>query len=416
MTPSMRVEVINTGTELLLGNVVNTHLAYFGRELFPLGLRIARQVTVPDGEPIRDALLESLGTADIVLVTGGLGPTTDDITREIAAECLGLELVANADVLQAIRERFARRGIPFTSRVEREAQLPRGAAVLPNHHGTAPGLYVKAERNGARHLFLLPGPPRELKPMFAECVLPILKTLVPERAAFACRSYRIVGMGESSVEAAVGEGILAIPGIELGYCARGGEVDVRCIGTPEVLDAAEAVILAKLGPRIASRDNRPMEQAIVEVLAEKRKTLAVAESCTGGFIAHRLTNVPGASAVFLAGFVTYANEAKTAALGVRPALLAEHGAVSREVAAAMAEGALRAGGADFALATTGIAGPGGGSEEKPVGTVFVALAVRDGETARTTVERHFFPTDRENFKQLASQAALDLLRRAIATA
>lgn len=407
----MRVEVINTGTELLLGNVTNTHLGFFGRELFPLGLRIERQVTVPDGDAIRVALKEALGRAEIVLVTGGLGPTTDDITREIVAEMCGLELLENEEVLRAITERFARRGITMTERVKRQAQVPRGAAVLPNPNGTASGLHVRIEReSGTRHIFLMPGPPRELKPMFMESVLPVLRELMPERAAFSMRSYRVAGMGESNVEAEIGEAVLAISGIELGYCARAGEVDVRCIGTAEMLEAAEAVILPRLGAHIVSRDNQPMEQAIVEALAAQRKTLAVAESCTGGFIAHRVTNVPGASAVFLAGFVTYANEAKTAALGVEPALLAAHGAVSPEVAAAMAEGALRAGGADFALSTTGIAGPGGGSAEKPVGTVFIGLAVK-GEAAK--VSRHFFPTDRENFKQLASQAALDALRRAL---
>ena len=406
----MNVEVINTGTELLLGNVVNSHLAFFGRELFPLGLRVSRQVTVPDGDAIRHALETSLRSAEIILVTGGLGPTTDDITREITAELFGLELVENADVLQAIAERFARRGIVMTERVKRQAQVPRGATVLPNLHGTAPGLYVKAERNGTRHVFLLPGPPRELKPMFASFALPVLKALMPERAEFSMRSYRVVGMGESNVEAEIGERVLAIPGLELGYCARAGEVDVRCIGTAQMLDAAEAIILAKLGSHIASRDNRPVEQTVVENLAAKNKTLAIAESCTGGLIAHRVTNVPGASAVFFLGFVTYANSAKSAELGVDIGLLKAHGAVSREVAAAMAEGALRAGGTDFALSTTGVAGPGGGSAEKPVGTVFIGIAARSGETK---VTQHFFPTDRENFKQLASQAALDLLRRAL---
>ena len=406
----MRVEVINTGTELLLGNVVNSHLAFLGRELFPLGLRINRQVTVPDGDAIRDALENSLLTADIVLITGGLGPTTDDITREITAELLGLELAENTQVLQAITERFARRGVEMTGRVKRQAQVPRGATVLQNNHGTAPGLYLKSERNGERHIFLLPGPPRELKPMFADFALPILKRLVPERAEFSMRSYRVAGMGESNVETEIGEAVLAIPGIELGYCARAGEVDVRCIGTPEMLDAAEAIILAKLGAHVASRDNVPLEQTVVNTLAARNKTLAVAESCTGGLIAHRVTNVPGSSAVFLAGFVTYANAAKTAALGVDSSLLKTHGAVSGEVAAAMAKGALQASGADFALSTTGIAGPGGGSVEKPIGTVFIGFAVRGGEIK---VQQHFFPTDRENFKQLASQAALDLLRRSL---
>jgi nicotinamide-nucleotide amidase len=420
----MRIEVINTGTELLLGNTINSHLAFFGQELFPLGLRIARQITVPDGEAIRDALRESLSRAEIVLVTGGLGPTTDDITREITAELLGLELTEDAVVLQAITDRFMRRGITMRERVKRQAQVPRGATVLPNHNGTAPGLHLRVEgqkqprdprdgptfefRPSAFDLFLLPGPPRELKPMFRESVMPILRTLAPAPAAHECRSYRVAGIGESDVEALVGEPILAIPKIELGYCARPGEVEIRCIGTPEMLAAAEQIILEKLPTQIVSRDNRTLEQVIVENLTSSGKKLALAESCTGGFIANRITNIPGASAVFVAGFVTYANEVKSAAVGVKPALIAEHGAVSREVAAAMSEGALHATDADFALSTTGIAGPGGGSDAKPVGTVFIALATREGETK---VEHHKFSTDRETFKWLVSQAALDLLRR-----
>ena len=407
----MRVELINTGTELLLGNTVNSHLAFMAQELFPLGLRIQRQITVPDGEAIRDALRESLERAEIVLMTGGLGPTTDDITREITAELLGVELAEDATVLQAISERFARRGIAMTKRVKRQAQVPRGASVLSNAHGTAPGLYMKAAtKDVTRHVFLLPGPPRELVPMFRNLVIPMLQDLVPGAAASECRTYRIVGVGESNVEAMIGDDILAIENIELGYCARPGEVQVRCIGSPAMLERAEQIIVDKLGACLAARDNSSLEQVVVAELAKRERRLAVAESCTGGFIANRITNVPGASAVFLAGFVTYANEAKTSALGVDSALIEAHGAVSQEVAAAMAEGALRAATADYALSTTGIAGPGGGTDQKPVGTVFVALAARGRSTE---VARYSYPTDRETFKWMVSQAALDLLRRTL---
>lgn len=405
----MHVEVINTGTEILLGNVINSHLAFLAQELFPLGLRIERQVTVPDGLAIRDALAEALARAELILVTGGLGPTTDDVTREIAAELLGREMRKDTDVLRTITERFARRSLNMTSRVARQAQVPSGATVLANHHGTAPGLYLSVSAGGqTRHLFLLPGPPRELKPMFTEIVVPILKKLVPAAAACACRTYRVAGLGESHVEALIGEDLLAIEGLELGYCARPGEVDVRCIGTPAVLARAEEIVLARLAASIVSQDNRSLEQVLVEQLSAAGKKLATAESCTGGFIAHRITNVPGASEVFLAGFVTYANEAKTRELGVAPELIQQHGAVSAAAAAAMAEGALKTAGSDYAISTTGIAGPGGGTEGKPVGTVFIALA---GGGMETQVERHKFPTDRENFKWLASQSALDLLRR-----
>jgi nicotinamide-nucleotide amidase len=401
---AMRVEVINTGTELLLGSVLNTHLRFLAEALFPLGLRVNRQVTVPDGPDIRTALLESFARAEIVLVTGGLGPTTDDITREITAELLGLTLIHDEAVMQAIAKRFARRGLTMGARIARQAQRPAEAVVLANEFGTAPGLYFAA-RADTPHLFLLPGPPRELQPMFEAAAVPILRALAPPREV-AMRTWRISGIGESTVEEAVGEPLLAL-GIELGYCARPGEVDLRTIGTEAQLAQAAAIVEEKLAPHIVSPEAASLEAVIVGELTARHATLAVAESCTGGFVAHRITNVPGASAVFLAGYVTYANEAKQS-LGVDPTLIAEHGAVSSQVAGAMATGARAAAGATFALSTTGIAGPGGGTKEKPVGTVYIALA-EEGREAK--VELHKFPTDRATFKDLTSQAALDLLRR-----
>jgi nicotinamide-nucleotide amidase len=217
-------------------------------------------------------------------------------------------------------------------------------------------------------------------------------------------------MGESYVEEAVGEELLALPGLELGYCARMGEVDLRLIGPAAALERGDVIVRQKLGDKIFSTSGENLETVIVRQLAERKKTLAVAESCTGGFLAHRLTNVPGASEVFLAGYVTYSNAAKQSALGVSAAAIAELGAVSETVARAMAEGARTQAGATYALSTTGIAGPGGGTEAKPVGTAYVALA-RDGDTL---VRQLFFPTDRETFKQLVAQTALNLLRENLA--
>lgn len=400
----MNVEVINTGTEILLGSVLNTHVATLAHGLFPLGLRIERQITVPDGDAIREALVTALARADIVIVTGGLGPTTDDITREITAELLGRPLCFNEEVMNDIATRFAARDLTLTDRVSRQAQVPEGAQVLPNAHGTAPGLYLLCESAGrAIHLFLLPGPPRELKPMFEDFVLPILQRLLPNDDVHECRVYHVLGIGESTVEDKVGEQLLAIPGLELGYCARPGEVDVRCIGGKAVLDAAEKIIVEALGEHIATRDELLLDQAVVEALARSKETLATAESCTGGGIANRVTNVSGASAVFLAGYVTYSNEAKTRDLGVPAELIAQHGAVSPEVATAMAEGALRRAGTDWALATTGIAGPTGGTPEKPVGTVCIALARRG---APTQVQSHRLFRDRDVFKDLVARTAL----------
>jgi competence/damage-inducible protein CinA-like protein len=405
----MRVVVINTGTELLLGDVLNSHLSFIAREIFSLGLRIERQTTVPDGEAIRDAISESVGSAEIIFITGGLGPTTDDITREVTADLFGLKLQHDPAILRSIEERAARRGFRLTDRVARQADVPEGATVLPNEHGSAPGLYVPADpAKKYPHLFLLPGPPRELHPMFRSFVVPILRLIAPAEHVTGCRIFRIAGIGESLVEDAVGVQLLALPGLELGYCARPGEMDLRLIGKNDVLDRAERIVREKLGNAIFSTDGSDLEEVVVKLLTERGQTLAVAESCTGGSLADRITNVPGASAVFLAGYVTYSNEAKQTMLGIDPDLIFEHGAVSGEVARAMAEGAREKANADFALATTGIAGPSGGSEEKPVGTVFIALAAPDRPTK---IKKRFFPDDRPTFKELTTQTALEMLRR-----
>ena len=401
-----RVEVLNTGTELLFGSVLNTHLSYLAQQIFMLGLRVQRQATIPDGHAIRDAILESAARCDIILITGGLGPTTDDITREIVAELTSRPLFWNEAIFQKIKERFQRRNLPLTERISRQAYVPEGAVVLTNDFGTAPGLYIPA-LNGLPHLFLLPGPPRELVPMFTAYAIPILRGLVPTHDLHA-RIFRITGMGESYVEKMVGGKLLAIPGIELGYCARMGEVDVRIVGGKMAIIAAEKIIRGALDKHIISEEAKELEEVVIELLREKKATLAVAESCTGGLLADRLTDVPGASAVFLEGNITYSNEAKTRVLCVPVELLSSVGAVSEEVARAMAEGALKRSGATYSLSTTGIAGPEGGTKEKPVGTVYIGLASRNGGTR---VEKLFFPTDRRSFKRICTQHALDMLRR-----
>ena len=412
----MRLEVINTGTELLLGNTVNTHLAFLGEHLLPLGLRIARQLTIPDGEIIGEAVRETVGRADIVMVTGGLGPTSDDITRELIAELLGLPLQLNESVEDAIKALLWQRRREMNDATRRQAMVPAGATVLMNASGTAPGLYLPpgpvAPAGGALspHLILLPGPPRELHPMVRDTVMPLLRKICEGRTVIReMRNFRLANIGESQVAAAVEDSIMSLGDVELGYCARAGEVIVRVLGTPAQLAASETIISATFPTHYFTAKEHPLEYVVVDLMARMGLTVATAESCTGGFIAHRLTNVPGSSAVFPRGFVTYANEAKTDLLGVPPPLIAAHGAVSAEVCAAMALGCLRAAGTDHALAVTGIAGPGGGSEEKPVGTVFVGLASKG--TGEPVVQRFLFRIERETFKQLASQAALDLLRQ-----
>ncbi|MEM7145802.1 MAG: competence/damage-inducible protein A [Verrucomicrobiota bacterium] len=405
----MRVEVINTGTELLLGQVVNTHLAYFGDRLFELEMRVERQVAVPDGEAIGVALEAAFEEgAEVVMVTGGLGPTSDDLTREITAGLFGVELDLDEAVLEHIEARFRRRaGRVMPPENRRQAMVPRGAEVLWNPNGTAPGLYFPAA--GERpHVFLLPGPPRELRPMFDDKVMPKLREIAGEAEARGCRNYRIVGVGESDLAENLEPRLREIGGLEIGYCTRYGEVDVRCIGAFGELEKAEAVVRSVYGDELVSARGEEMEEVIVSLLVDKGETLATAESCTGGTIANAITNVPGASAVFLAGLVTYANEAKVEFLGVDGATIEAKGAVSPEVASAMVAGCRARTGATHAISVTGIAGPGGGSEEKPVGTVYVGLA---SEGADIFLRRLYYETDRETFKRVVARTAMDLLRR-----
>jgi nicotinamide-nucleotide amidase len=408
----MRVVILNTGTELLLGDTHEAHLAFIAHEIFPLGLRVEECRTVPDGTAIRGALEELFLRAEILFVTGGLGPTTDDITREIAADLLGLELHQDAQLLASLRQRLEARRIKWTSRIARQANVPSGAQILQNEHGSAPGLYFPANissRVPSPHLFLLPGPPRELQPMFRQSVLSILRSIVPSSDSLACRIYRVVGMGESLIEEAIGQKLLAISGVELGYCARPGDVDIRILGEPSALDRAEPIIKAGLGRSIYSTSGETIEEVIVSLLSERKETLAIAESCTGGSLANRITNVPGASEVFVAGYVCYANQAKIDMLDVDSELIEKHGAVSEPVARRLAESARRRARTTYALATTGIAGPTGGSPDKPIGTAYIALA----SPGDTIVKKLFFPSDRQTFKDLVAQAGFDLLRRKI---
>lgn len=406
----MRIEVLNTGTELLLGTTLNTHGAWIGRELLPLGLRVARQTTVPDGEPIADALREAVPRCGVIIVTGGLGPTSDDVTSAAVAEVIGAELVEDAGALRSIEEFFARLGRPMAESNRKQAMFPAGAEVLANPNGTAPGLYVAAENNraGGCALFVLPGPPGELHPMFAAEVVPRLRELAGVDASRGMTELKFTGIGESDFHQGVDQALAEVAGLEVGYCARPGEVDLRLIGDEEARRAGREIAEDGFGRQLVSDDGASLEEVVVRKLRERGWKLATAESCTGGMIASRVTDVPGASAVFTHGFVTYANEAKLGVLGVAEELLAEHGAVSEEVARAMAEGALDAAGADVAVAATGIAGPGGGSEEKPVGTVFLALAVRGGPTQ---VVKRMHPRGRSVFKRVVSQAALEMVRR-----
>ncbi|MBI3877380.1 MAG: CinA family nicotinamide mononucleotide deamidase-related protein, partial [Verrucomicrobia bacterium] len=314
----MTIELINTGSELMLGRVLNTHQQWLCRQLADRGFVVSRQVAVADtASDIEQAVHEALSRADLILVTGGLGPTSDDMTRDKVAGLLGKKLIEDAAALANIENFFAlrKRLMPASTRVQ--ALVPAGATVLQNAHGTAPGLVIEVKPNRFRPdavaswLVLLPGPPRELRPMFSEQVVPLLEKMLPAEATFICRTLRTTGLGESIVEERIAAPLaeLTKAGLEIGYCARVGEVDVRLAtrgaNASSLVEQGENIVRDLIAEHIFGVDEDQLEQVVVRRLTELKQTLAVAESCTGGFIAHRLTNVPGASAVLLAGLVTY---------------------------------------------------------------------------------------------------------------
>ena len=438
----MNVELVNTGSELMLGRVLNTHQQWLCRRLADLGHVVTRQVAVADASnEIQQAVREALSRADLVITTGGLGPTSDDLTRELIAELLGKKLVENQAVRAHIENFFAQRNRPRPAKTSVETFVPEGALFFLNQHGTAPGLAMKigdgvwrlasGESHAHGHsapeprsktpapkwLVMLPGPPRELRPMFDDAIVPLLKREFAD-AIFVCRTLRSTGIGESRVQEMIEADLqpLAKNGLEIGYCARPGAVDIRLTangaGAEKMVRDGEAVVKQILGANLFGFDDDEIENVVVRLLTGKKKTLALAESCTGGNLAHRLTNVPGASAVFLGGVVSYANEAKEKFAGVRAETLRQHGAVSEAVATEMALGAWENFGSDFALAVTGIAGPGGGTADKPVGTVFIALA----SAAGVAVEKRLNPWDRTTFKEVTTTQALEKLRQLLLSA
>lgn len=408
----MTIELLNTGTELLLGDTINTNAAWIGQRMAALGLQVSRQTIVPDGIAVKEAMAEAAARADVLLITGGLGPTNDDVTRDSAAELLGLPMEINPGIIAHLEAYFAKRNKPVNEATKRQAMVPHGAVVMDNPFGTAPGLYIPASCGAAKGLhcamFLLPGPPRELKPMVDVHVERHLKELMPDLSNREALYLKVTGMGESDIVDHIEKDLEAMTGLELGYCIGRGDVDVRLSGPRDLVQAAATLVRERIGDYIASEDRRIIEEVVVDLLKAKAQWVATAESCTGGELANRLTNVSGASAVFGHGFVTYANEAKAQHVGVDRGLIETHGAVSEAVARAMAEGCLHVAGADHALACTGIAGPTGGTETKPAGTVYVALASKG---LPTEVRKVFYPVTRDRFKMLTTQYALDMLRR-----
>jgi nicotinamide-nucleotide amidase len=404
----------------MLGFVLNTHQQWLCRQLADAGYDVARQTAIADtAAAIQQSVRESLGRSDFIIVTGGLGPTSDDLTRDLIAELLGKKLHLDTKILAQLENFFAQRGRPMPETTKVQAQVPEGAIVLDNPHGTAPGLAMEVSPNSFRAdgktswLVMLPGPPREMRPMFTNHVLPLLREKFPLEEIFVCRTLRTTGIGESIVEEKIAGPLLPLTttGLALGYCAHYGQVDVRLVargpGAEKLVDSGEAIIREKLGAHIFGTGDEELKAIVVRLLTERKQTLVLAESCTGGYVANRITDVSGASAVFLCGLVTYSNAAKQQLLGVRSETLAQHGAVSEATAREMAEGARTRHGADYALAITGIAGPTGGTPDKPVGTVFIALATANHTFVLNPVNRY----DRPTFKEVTCNQALELLRR-----
>jgi nicotinamide-nucleotide amidase len=408
----MTCEIISVGTELLLGQIVDTNAAFLSRELAAIGVPLFWRVTVGDNrERLTHALRQALERADVVITIGGLGPTEDDLTREAIADALGEPLVFDAELGEHLRQLFAARGREATPSQLRQAYRPASAVPLPNPYGTAPGL--KIEREG-KWLFALPGPPNEFIPMVREQVIPVLQEHSGGRV-IRSRVLRLCGIGEADVEARV-QDLVRRSNPTLAPLAHLGEVHLRITANASSPEEAEQVIAQmeravreRLGDYIYGTDETTLEQVVVSLLREHGQTLATAESCTGGLVSHRITEVPGSSEVFVGGVVAYSNMVKEQELGVPHAILEQHGAVSEPTARAMAEGVRQQLGSYWGIGITGIAGPTGGTPEKPVGLVYIALSDPTG----TLVERQLFLGDRHTVKWRASQVALTLLRKGI---
>lgn len=409
----MNIALINIGNELLNGQTLNSHHQWIAKKCTEKGWPIIHQQTIRDqAEEIVSSINQQLTAGHLVICTGGLGPTSDDITRQVVAESFGVGLEMCPEVESHIREFFRKRNRPMPESVLSQAEKIEGSHLFLNHHGTAPGIAIQHKQTGS-WLIMLPGPPRELHPMFSEQTIPFIEQNIIHDVTYSCRVFRTVGLGESKVQELIEEPMseFVSKGLDIGYCARTGEVDVRFAHSQEngnaIVEAASQQFQDLLSEFIIGDGDIDIEEVVVSTLNQKKYNVATAESCTGGYIGHRLTLVSGASNVYLGGGVTYSNLEKVRQLDVDPDVLENKGAVSPEVAIAMAEGVKKFTGADFGISTTGIAGPTGGTEEKPVGLVYMAVA----GPHRTIVYSRINSFDRPTFKFVTSQQLLDMLRR-----
>ncbi|QUW02030.1 competence/damage-inducible protein A [Chloracidobacterium validum] len=404
-------EIIAIGSELLTPFRSDTNSLWLTAELNALGIAVRRKTVVGDDEPfLEETLRDALRNSPIVITTGGLGPTEDDITRKVVARVMQRPLVLQPDILDRIRHQFEIRGLPMSPNNERQALVPRDATPLSNDYGTAPGLIL---REGDRQLIVLPGPPREMRPMFTQQVRLHLEPLAGH-VRLRTRTLRVAGMGESQVDSLIAPIYTRYTNptttilfnnteVELHFTAKAPSDDEADTLLDELVGQVEDV----LGANVFSHRGETLEQIVGLRLTVKGYTIATAESCTGGLVAKRLTDVPGSSQYFLEGVVAYSNAAKTRLLDVPAELISEHGAVSAEVAEAMAAGVKARAGTTIGVGITGIAGPDGGTDEKPVGLVYVGIA---GDFV-VTHRKFILPGDRDRIRHLASQVALDLVRR-----
>lgn len=406
----MKCEIIAVGTELLLGNIVNSNARYLSEKLAELGIDVHYHIAVGDNiGRLREVIETSLKRSDIIITTGGLGPTDDDLTKDGVAEALGLKLIPHKQSLEKLEGYFKDADRPMPECNRKQAYIPEGAIVLENDNGTAPGIMI--EKN-EKVIILLPGPPKEMMPMFTKQVYNYLKA----KSAFVIKSktLRVVGVGESTIQENLQHIFDTQSNPTVAPYAKDGEVHLRitakCQNEIEAnikLQEMEVKIIDILQENIYGYDEESLEYIVYELLKAKNMTLSIAESCTGGMISGRLTNVSGVSSVFMNGIVTYSNEAKIKFLGVQEKTLMEDGAVSAETVEEMAKGIMRVSGTDIGLSVTGIAGPEGGTAEKPVGLFYIGIAIGD------IVENHrfYYPGSRDRIRSIATIRALDILRK-----
>lgn len=410
----MTVELVCVGTEILLGNIVNTNAAYLAEQCAMLGLSCYHQSVVGDNEQrMEETIRRAVSRSDIVILSGGLGPTKDDLTKEVTARVFDMELLEDPHTRARIQEYFDQnhRG-QITENNWKQAQVPEGSMVIDNYNGTAPGLILQKDGKTA---ILLPGPPNELKPMFERDIRPFLNRLEPE--GIYSKMVKICGFGESKVESMITDILESQTNPTIAPYAKTGEVHLRITAkaineetADEMMEPMMEELYRRFGSQIFTTEEAvTLEETVVELLKEKGKTVTTAESCTGGLVAGRLLNVPGASSVYMEGYITYSNEAKEKLLGVSHSTLEQYGAVSKETACEMAEGAAKAAGADLAISVTGIAGPDGGTKEKPVGLVYVGCYA-DGEAR--AYEFHFIGNRAKNRESTVAKA-LTILREAL---